>query len=250
MRLAPGWAASLPPFDRAALLLDLDGTLLDIAPTPDSVFVPPSLLCSLTALRTRLGGALAVISGRPVEQVDALLAAIPTAVSGEHGGALRPAHDAAIARPDLPAVPASWLGVAEHLVAGHQGALLECKARGFVVHYRLAPDAGPAILAALAPLLIGRADFLLTAAHMAWEIRPAGADKGSAVRAVMARPPFAGRLPIFIGDDVTDRDAIAAARELGGAGLFVPDVFGDAAGVRAWLAAAARTGNWSLAPGA
>ena len=236
----------LPPPDRAALLLDMDGTLLDIAPTPDSVVVPPSLLASLTALRTRLGGALAVISGRPVEQVDALLTAIPTAVSGEHGGALRPAPNAAIERPDLPTAPAAWLGVAERLVAGHRGALLERKARGFVVHYRLAPHAGLTIRAALAPLLVGRTDFVLMAAHMAWEIRPNGADKASAVRAVMARPPFAGRLPIFIGDDLTDRDAIAAAEKLGGVGLFVPDVFGDAAGVRGWLAGAATGDGWAL----
>ena len=71
---------------------------------------------------------------------------------------------------------------------------------------------------------------------MAWEIRPRGADKGSAVQAIMALPAFAGRLPVFIGDDVTDEDGMRPARAMGGAGLFVPSVFGDAASVRAWLA--------------
>jgi len=237
---------NLPPPDRAALLLDLDGTLIDIAPTPDSVVVPPDLLTTLTALRARLGGALAVISGRPVEQVDALLQSIPTAVSGEHGGALRPAAGARTERPNLPAAPASWYDAAKAMVAAHPGALLERKARGFVAHYRLAPEAADDLQRRLAALLAPRAtEFLLLRAHMAWEVRPAGTDKGTALRAIMALPPFAGRLPIFLGDDVTDQDGIDAARALGGAGLFVPERFGDAAGVRAWLARAARTGSWA-----
>jgi trehalose 6-phosphate phosphatase len=235
----------LPPLDRAALLLDLDGTLIDIAPTPDSVVVAPGLLDCLTTLRGRLGGALAVISGRPVEQVDELLAAIPTAVSGEHGGALRAARGAAVERPDLPAAPVAWYEAAEALVARHPGALLERKARGFVAHYRLAPAAGEELRDRLAALIAPRAaEFLLLRAHMAWEVRPAGTDKGTAVRAIMALPDFTGRLPIFIGDDVTDRDGMAAAEALGGAGLFVPDMFGNAAGVRAWLAGAAQRGAW------
>lgn len=235
----------LPEFRRSALLLDLDGTLLDIAPTPDSVVVAPALLESLTVLRQALGGALAVISGRPVAQVDALLHAIPTAVSGEHGGALRAVAGGPVARPDLPAAPAEWYTAAEAMVAAHPGALLERKARGFVAHYRLAPDAGDDLHRQLTALIAPRATkFLLLRAHMAWEVRPAGTDKGTAVRAIMALPEFAGRLPIFIGDDVTDRDGMAAAEALGGAGLFVPDVFGDAAGVRAWLAGAAVRGAW------
>src|SRR5271165_4849615 len=83
----------LPPIARAALLLDLDGTLLDIAPTPDAVVVPPDLLASLRALRTRLDRALAVISGRPVEQVEALLCDAAQAIAGEHGGTIRHAPD-------------------------------------------------------------------------------------------------------------------------------------------------------------
>src|SRR5580704_4628026 len=86
----PAWPPrTLPPIARAALLLDLDGTLLDIAPTPDAVVVPPDLIASLRALRTRFNGALAVISGRPVEQVEALLPDTAQAVVGEHGGAIR-----------------------------------------------------------------------------------------------------------------------------------------------------------------
>jgi trehalose 6-phosphate phosphatase len=227
----------LPPFDRAALLLDLDGTLVDIAPTPDAVLIAPGLPETLARLRDRLGGAVAVITGRPVHQVDALLPGIIPTVSGEHGGALRAAPDAALTRPSLPDLPAGWMDEAEAIAAAHPGSLLERKARGFAMHFRQVPDAGPPLKDALAGLIAPHGDaFQLLAAHMAWEIRPRGADKGSAVLAVMALPAFVGRVPVFVGDDVTDEDGMRPARAMGGAGLFVPTVFGDAAGVRAWLA--------------
>ena len=134
----PGLAtAALPPLRRTALLLDLDGTLLDIAPTPDSVIVPPALLDALRGLVARLDGALAVISGRPVAQVDALLQAIPTAVAGEHGGATRYAPGAPLERVALPSAPAAWLAAAERIAAASPGVLLERKARGFVLHLSL-----------------------------------------------------------------------------------------------------------------
>jgi trehalose 6-phosphate phosphatase len=226
----------LPALERAALLLDLDGTLLDIAPTPDSVVVPDGLIGALLTWRTRLGGALAVVSGRPIDQIDALLPDVPTAVAGEHGGAIRHRPDGPIERPWLPELPAAWLATAEQLAAAHPGALLEVKRRGFAMHFRAAPDHGPALGAALAALIEPRrGDFVLLAAHMAWEVRPLGAHKGTAVHRLMERAPFAGRLPVFVGDDVTDEDGIAEACRKGGAGLRVPEAFGDAAGVRAWL---------------
>lgn len=237
--------AALPPPERAALLLDLDGTLLDIAPTADSVVVPDSLLQTLRLLLIRLDGALAVISGRPVAQVDALLHAIPTAVAGEHGGAIRYRHGAALVRSDLPGAPAAWLAEAERLMARHPGVALERKERGFVLHYRAVPELGPPLQAALRALVGSSEVFTIMEARMAWEILPRGADKGTAVAALMARPPFAGRLPIFIGDDVTDEDGMAQARIMGGAGLKVGDYFADPEAVRAWLAhAASGAGGW------
>jgi trehalose 6-phosphate phosphatase len=227
----------LPPPRRAALLLDLDGTLLDIAASPESVEVAPGLPDTLRRLRVALGDALAIVTGRPVAQVDALLPDLPYAVAGEHGGALRPAPGAAIERAALPEPPAAWLAEAARLVEAHPGARLERKAHGFVLHYRAIPAAGEALRAPLAALIADEAAgrFTLLAAHMAWEIRPQGVDKGAAVRALMQRPPFVCRLPVFIGDDVTDEDGIAAAIALGGAGLRVAEAFGDPLGVRAWL---------------
>jgi trehalose 6-phosphate phosphatase len=235
----------LPPMARAALLLDLDGTLLDIAPTPDAVLAPPELIASLCALRVRLDGALAVVSGRPVEQVEALLGDAVGAIAGEHGGAIRYAPGEALDRFELPRPPDAWFAAGARIAAAHPGALLEHKANGFVLHYRAAPALGPVLHEAMAALVDGSDRFVMVAARKAWELRPHGADKGTAVQALMRRAPFAGRVPVFVGDDVTDEDGMAAARQLGGVGLRVADAFGSPAGVRAWLRAA-QAGIWAL----
>src|ERR1700693_1397853 len=96
---------TLPPLHRAALLLDMDGTLIDLAPTPDAVIVPAGLPAALTTLREALDGALAIVTGRPVETVDRLFGDAPGAVAGEHGGAIRHRPGQAVERPDLPAPP-------------------------------------------------------------------------------------------------------------------------------------------------
>jgi trehalose 6-phosphate phosphatase len=221
----------------AALLLDLDGTLLEIAPTPDGVVVPPGLSPLLRRLRTRLGGALAIVTGRPIAQIDALLPDTVQAVAGEHGAAIRLAPGAAVIRAELAALPEGWLAAAAAMAADRPGVLLEHKSAGFVLHYRQAPQAGPALQAELVSLLAGHADrFTLLSALMAWEVKPLGADKATAVSALMRAAPFAGRIPTYIGDDVTDEDGMRAARALGGEGWRVQDRFIDPAGVRAWLA--------------
>lgn len=226
----------LPPFARLALLLDLDGTLLDLAPAPSAVQVPEGLADLLEQLATRLGGALAVVSGRPVEQVAALLPRLRITIIGEHGATICRGPDLPLERAALPEVPERWREVARDLAAAHPGVLLEEKRHGFVLHYRGAKGAEAALHAGLDHLVAtwGEA-FTVVPTVMGWELRPIGANKGSAIRTLLGRPPFAGRVPLFIGDDVTDEDAIRAARELGGFGLKVAPTFGDAIGVRAWL---------------
>lgn len=237
-------AVTLPPIARSALLLDVDGTLIDIAPTPDAVVVPPTLIPTLRRLCTRLDGALALVSGRSVDVLDVLLPDAAHAMAGEHGAAIRHAQGAAIERPDLPPVPEAWLEEASRLISATPGAVMERKARGFTMHFRRCPDAGPGFHAFLRDLLAGQTRFRLLAGTMVWEVRPDGMDKGHAVRALMARPPFAGRVPIYIGDDITDEDGMRAARALGGVGLRVDTAFGSPAGVRAWLVASLDTDTW------
>ncbi len=232
-------AAGIPPLPalaRLALLLDLDGTLLDLAPAPAEVQVPPELPDLLGRLDFRLGGALALVSGRTIEAITALLPGLGVAVAGEHGAALRCRSWLPIERAPLPELPGRWREAARGLAAAYPGLFLEEKPHGLVLHFRCAEGAGPALGTALEGLLAASGEpFVLVPAAMAWEIRPRGVDKGTAVHALLARRPFAGRLPVFVGDDVTDEDGMRAARDLGGFGLRVAPTFGDAAGVRGWL---------------
>jgi trehalose 6-phosphate phosphatase len=143
----------------------------------------------------------------------------------------------------LPAVPGAWREQARQVAARHPGTLYETKENGFAIHYRQAPQAKEAVQQALQAIIAGATEqFAVMGAHMAWEVVPRGADKGQAVDRLMARPPFAGRVPVYIGDDVTDEDAIRAAQLLGGVGLRVQDAFGTPADVRAWLATLVQKG--------
>ncbi len=239
----PAGTHPLPGPGEAAFLLDFDGTLVDIAPTPDSVTVPDGLVAALLRLRALCGDALAVISGRPIAEIDRFLPDVPFAVAGEHGIALRHGPGEPVERADLPALPPHWLEAAERLAARHPGTAIERKQAGLVLHFRAAPDAGETLRAAAAGWIGGDGGqhFHLQPAKMAWEIKPAGIDKETAVRAVMQRPPFAGRRPVYVGDDVTDEDGIRGAEALGGLGYRIPRDFPDPAAFRAWLAALAAT---------
>ena len=234
----PPGVPGLGPIGRAALLLDFDGTLVDIAARPDAVRVPPELPGLLHRLAEDLSGALAVVSGRPLRDLDHFLP-VPIAMAGDHGATLRPdPHQPPIGN-GLPHAPAPWRARAAEWLGRHPAALIEDKEHGFVIHYRQAPEAGPEAEALLAALVAEDPDgFTLLEARMAWEIRPRGASKGTAVNALMSRPPFAGRVPVFIGDDVTDEEGMEVARRFGGLGLKLQDAFGSPAALRDWLALA------------
>lgn len=219
----------------AALLLDLDGTLIDLAATPDTVVVPPDLIPALRRLRILLGDAVAVVTGRPITQVDQLLGDAPYAVAGEHGAAIRHAPDQPMRRADLPPPPASWLTRATALIASHPGTLLEPKTNGLVLHYRQAPDKEHHLRQAAETFVAEHPGFKVLAAKMAWEIKPASIDKGIAVTTLMAHPPFLNRTPIYIGDDITDEDGIRAATTLGGTGWRLPTTFPTPTALRHWL---------------
>jgi trehalose 6-phosphate phosphatase len=221
--------------DRAALFLDFDGTLVEIAPRPEAVVVPQGLPALLHSLAARLEGALAIVSGRPLSQLDALLP-VPLAMAGDHGASLRLTPGGAVESLPLPSPPPEWRERAERFAAGYEGVLIEPKAHGFVVHYRLAPPAGEPARALLDELIADNGDFVMMPARMAWEVKPTAISKATAVAGFMARPPFAGRTPVYVGDDVTDEAGMAAARAAGGIGLKLQDAFGTPAVFREWLA--------------
>jgi len=228
----------MPP-SRSCFLLDFDGSLVDIAPTPEAVMVPPGLVETLTRLRDKCGGALAVVTGRPIAQIDHFLPGIPWAVAGEHGIALRRSPEAVVERAELPAVPQDWLDQADALAAKWPGVVIERKHTGMVLHFRGCPDAGEALKAAADRWVGESTGFHVQGAKMAWEIRPAGIDKGHAVEMLLEQAPFAGRMPIFVGDDVTDLDGVRVTKAHGGLGLMIPDDFPTSQNYRDWLTALA-----------
>ena len=233
---------AIPPLTlRSALFLDLDGTLIDIAPRHDEVWVAPELPAVLARLRDALGGALAIVSGRPLHDILSLIPIDGLCIAAEHGARLRlPDGSLEEHKADLPARD-DWIARIKTALPRWPGAFLEEKTIGLVIHYRQAPGFGAEIEAFMRDLIApeaARAELLT--ALMAFEIRPAGVGKGHAVDRLMELAPFAGRVPVFIGDDVTDEEGMAAAVAHGGAGLHVARNFdGAAANVRAWLAAMA-----------
>lgn len=235
----PPRVPGLGPIATAALFLDFDGTLVEIAPTPDAVAVPDHLPGLLQQLAEGLGGALAVVSGRALADLDHFLP-VPIPKAGDHGASLRPDPLQPAILPKLPSPPPEWRARADALVARHPGALVEDKTHGFVVHYRQAPELGPEAEALLAAMVAeDPLAFTLLEARMAWELRPRGASKATAVHELMALAPFAGRIPVFIGDDVTDEEGMDAARSFGGQGWRLDDMFGTPQVLREWLAEAA-----------
>jgi len=223
----PGWA----------LFLDIDGTLLEIAPTPEQVQVPPTLIATLTQASAWLDGALAIVSGRPFSQIDKLFAPLRLPGGAGHGASLRmPGGRMESASASL-AVPPEWRTLLHHAVKQWSGVVVEDKPHGIVVHYRAAPDRKPEIQDLVTGLVARDAEsFEVLPAKKAFEIRHRALTKAAVVRSLMAHTPFRGRTPVFVGDDVTDHDGFHAAKEKGGIALDVGIAFdGRPAAVRAWL---------------
>ena len=218
-----------------ALFLDLDGTLLDIAATPGSVIIPKGLVQDLARTSVKLGGALAVVSGRPLDEVDRLLAPLRLPGAGEHGCVIR--MPSGVIEETGESVPMQWHAELKAATSKLKGTFIERKTRSVAVHYRLAPQHESMVRRACNALVAnGTGSFEVLQGKMVVEIRPVAANKGVAVRRLMEAEPFRGRRPIFVGDDVTDIDGFRAAQALGGTGA---DVFMQFAGrpaeVRHWV---------------
>ena len=202
-----------------AVFLDFDGTLVDLAPTPDGVRVAPGVIEALALLAERHGGALALVSGRPVAQIDAMLAPLVLPVAGVHGVERRGADGLlhVAATPDVSPV----LARARALAALYPGLLVEHKRGAVALHYRLAPELEPLCLQEMTAAVQACPGVLLLHGKMVLEAKPAATDKGGAIAAFMQESPFAGRRPVFAGDDTTDEAGFAFVQQAGGQGVKV-----------------------------
>ena len=233
-----------PPPPDACLFFDVDGTLVDIAPTPDAVRVAPGLLDDLAAAERLCGGALALVSGRSVAQLDRIFAPRRFAASGVHGAEFRLADGETWTGAEP--IPAAVRDDVAEMARAFPASLVEDKGFSVAVHYRAAPDTGPLLHDALERIRETRGDLglVLLPGHFVFELKRRGVDKGAAIAELMRHPPFAGRCPLFLGDDVTDLPGFAAVEARGGrayaVGRDLPGTrgtFADPAAVRAWLRA-------------
>ncbi|NJO12691.1 MAG: trehalose-phosphatase [Gammaproteobacteria bacterium] len=205
-----------------ALFLDVDGTLLEIAETPQSVQVPATLKQLLVTLAFRLDGALALVSGRTLNDLDHLFAPLRFCAAGVHGWERREATGRVV-RSQL---DAHRLDSARQLLRRFaerdDGLLLEDKGHALAVHFRRAPHLSADVRDAVteASEHLGSA-FAMQAGKCVFEIRPSACTKGTSISAFMQQPPFLNRLPIYIGDDLTDEDAFAIVNEVGGISIKV-----------------------------
>lgn len=221
---------------RHALFLDFDGTLVDIAERPSAIVVPRDLPALLMRLQIFLGGAVAIVSGRPLVDLVSFLAPADLDIIAEHGALVKrrgkPVPDPEVVWPD------SWQIRLERFLHSHPGTELEYKTSSVTLHFRRAADAHDEAFRLLTTLLSeapGGAEIL--PAKMAFELKLTPVNKGRAIGDLMEQEPYRLRIPIFAGDDVTDEPGFAAVKALGGMALHVDEVFdGEPRLLRDWLA--------------
>jgi trehalose 6-phosphate phosphatase len=236
--------SSFSSFDprRYALLLDVDGTIVDIAPTPDAVRVPASLRGALTRLIARTGGAVALVSGRPLADLDRLFAPLQIAAVGGHGAELRLLDGAATETRDGRGLEST---LRQRLMAIEgAGVFAEDKGYSVALHYRQAPERATQVREEVDKICAEpwATPLEVLPGKSVVEIKHVGFSKATGVRELMGHPPFAGRRPVFIGDDTTDETVFAILPELDGIGISVGRKIAGVAGhfeapadVRAWL---------------
>lgn len=229
---------------QVAILLDIDGTLLDIALTPHDVRVPPTLRKTLSILKERTDGALALVSGRSLSDIDLIFEPLKLSAVGGHGAEIRVGPDNTANGMKSRFLDKKTRARLIEVAKVDEGVIMEDKGYSVALHYRLAPNKKRAIEDAVtticAELPAGSVEILPGKAVI--EIKKSGFNKGTALRDLMQQVPFAGRRPIFVGDDVTDEAAFAVVPEFEGmaisVGRMVPGVaqrFETPGDVRRWL---------------
>lgn len=237
--------AIVPHLDKCALLFDIDGTLIDLAPTPDGIYIPPDLPPRLEELWRRTSGALALVSGRTILDIDRIVKPVKLPAVGGHGAEMRfvaggEVHAARV-RPLDAHLKRRFTAIGNY----SSGILIEDKGYSLALHYRLAPDAEQYIFDSVAAIRadLPEAPIEVLNGKFVVEIKHEGFSKGTAVRELMQQPPFAGRRPIFLGDDVTDETVFAIMPDIDGIAYSVGRKAQGVAGhfdspedVRQWLA--------------
>jgi trehalose 6-phosphate phosphatase len=231
--------------DQSAILLDIDGTLLDLAPTPREVWVPPNLSTTLNCLLARTSGALALVSGRSLNDIDLIFAPEQFPAVGGHGAEMRISADSEAVATHAPPMDKELKRRLAAIAKLSPGILLEDKGYSLALHYRLAPHAEKAIYAAVSLIRadLPNAPIEVLPGKCVCEIKHSGFNKATGVRELMTHEPFRGRRPIFIGDDVTDEAVFGIMPDLGGLAFSVgrrakgvADHFDEPRDVRNWLA--------------
>jgi trehalose 6-phosphate phosphatase len=256
-RVAPGRRPPPALARTDALFLDIDGTLLHHADAPDQVHVGAGLLALLPAVSRRLGGAVALITGRSIRDADRLFPGLKLAIAGQHGCSRR-SVDGAIHRHPGPLPGLSNIRRDLNLFAQrHPGILLEDKGSTFAVHYRRVPNLAALVHRKLRTLLAGMPEgaWVIQRGKAVAELRPHGRDKGTAILEYLEESPFRGRVPVFVGDDLTDEYGFAAVASQGGWAVKVgrgPTVaryrLSNVVAVRSWLATTAHATNSETIP--
>ncbi|HSV52495.1 MAG TPA: trehalose-phosphatase [Burkholderiaceae bacterium] len=202
-----------------ALFFDFDGTLVDLAPQPDAVVMPPELTPTLGALADYLGGAVAVISGRPIDQIDQFFSPLRLPVAGVHGAERRSADGALSLLNTHSLEQVQQAAVA--LAGIHPALHVEHKRGSIALHYRQAPELEGACHAVMQAAVADSPGLTLLRGKMVFEAKPGDASKGHAIEAFLREAPFASRTPVFVGDDFTDEVGFCTVQNRGGLGVKV-----------------------------
>src|SRR5213083_1766657 len=235
----------VPHLSETAILLDIDGTLLDLMPTPREVWVPPGLAKTLNRLLVRTSGALALVSGRSLNDIDLIFAPEQFPAVGGHGAEMRISQDSEAVATHAPPMDRELKRRLAAIAKLSPGILLEDKGYSLALHYRLAPHAERAIYEAVSLIRadLPNAPIEVLPGKCVCEIKHSGFTKATGVLELMAHEPFKGRRPIFIGDDVTDEAVFGIMPDLGGLAFSVgrratgvADHFDEPRDVREWLA--------------